>query len=125
VQTCPDTVAIADPRTAAAEPVPRPPRQQRRPAISGVSCPSCGAEALYRYGKTGKGHPRCLCKVCGRQFGLRRERRIALSERPACLACGRPMHVYMRAPGIIRFRCSGYPSCRSFTVRRDPPAGSR
>lgn len=100
-------------------------RGPRRLAINGVCCPRCGSDALYRYGRTGRGDARCLCKVCGRQFSLRPAGRLAASARPACPACGRPMHVYMRGPGIVRFRCSGYPVCRGFAVKREPPDGPR
>lgn len=99
-------------------------RRPRRPAISGVCCPRCGSDALYRYGRTGKGNARCICKVCGRQFSLDRAVRLPHAERPTCPVCRRSMHVYMRGPDLVRFRCSAYPACRSFAVKRVPPVES-
>ena len=100
------------------------PRRRRRAAragVHGISCPRCLSEAVYRYGRTGRGNARFLCKVCGRQFSLGHTHRLPNMERPACPGCGKSMHIYMRAEQFIRFRCSDYPACRSFLTKRIVP----
>ena len=77
-----------------------------------LKCPRCDSEALYRYGKTRHGKQRFRCLMCGRQFGD--GARSELKTRPVCPACGRKMHIYRKAPGEIRFRCSAYPACKTF-----------
>jgi len=99
---------------SAMRPRPDRPRKAKRKLVDGVYCPRCQADAIYRYGKTATGKKRYLCQVCRRQFSLKRSDRLGVPERPACPACGKPMHVYMRHGGAIRFRCSEYPSCRTF-----------
>jgi ssDNA-binding Zn-finger/Zn-ribbon topoisomerase 1 len=89
-------------------------KMAKRKLVNGVFCPRCRADAIYRYGKTGTGKKRYLCQVCRRQFSLKRSDRLGALERPACPTCGKPMHVYMRHGGMLRFRCSDYPSCRTF-----------
>jgi ssDNA-binding Zn-finger/Zn-ribbon topoisomerase 1 len=78
-----------------------------------IKCPSCGCDAVYLYGKAHTGKDRFKCLVCGRQFTLH-PARYEPENRPLCPVCGRPMHVYMRGPFEIRFRCSGYPECRTY-----------
>ncbi len=90
---------------------------KKRKTISGMACPRCGAEAIYRYGRTKAGHTRYLCQVCRRQFTLNAPVWLSAAERPACPACGLPMHVYMRQRTLTRFRCSDYPNCRTFLKR--------
>jgi predicted RNA-binding Zn-ribbon protein involved in translation (DUF1610 family) len=75
-------------------------------------CPRCNSEASYKFGKTRHGKQRFRCLLCGRQFG--NTARDELKERPLCCACGQKMHVYKKDAGAVRFRCSGYPLCRSF-----------
>ena len=99
---------------SAMRPRPDRPRKAKRKLVDGVFCPRCRSDAIYRYGKTATGKKRYLCQVCRRQFSLKRSDRLGVPERPACPACGKPMHVYMRHGGTIRFRCSDYPSCRTF-----------
>lgn len=77
-----------------------------------LKCPRCNSEALYRYGKTRHGKQRFRCLMCGRQFGD--AARSELKTRPMCPVCGRKMHIYRKGPEEIRFRCSGYPTCRTF-----------
>ena len=89
----------------------------RRRTIEGVVCPRCASEAIYRYGRTKSGKKRFLCQACRRQFTLNPSVRLSPAERPACPACGEPMHVYMRESETIRFRCSRYPNCRTFFKR--------
>jgi transposase-like protein len=103
-----------NPPVLAARPRPARSRKARRKLVEGVFCPRCRSDAIYRYGKTVSGKKRFLCQVCRRQFSLNRPGRLSVQERPACPACGRPMHVYMRHGGTFRFRCSDYPSCRTF-----------
>ncbi|WP_373878670.1 IS1/IS1595 family N-terminal zinc-binding domain-containing protein [Desulforhabdus amnigena] len=81
--------------------------------MAGVKCPRCGAETVYRYGKTKQGKQRYLCLACGLQF-TPGSRRVEPAERPVCPACGKPMHVYKRENGATRFRCSNYPECKCF-----------
>ena len=82
--------------------------------IEGVICPRCRSDAIYRFGKSASGRKRYLCQVCHRQFVMQRLDRVDARERPACPACGKSMHVYMRAGETIRFRCADYPHCRTF-----------
>ena len=79
-----------------------------------IQCPACKAEAIYKYGHIRTGKQRYLCMMCGRQFTLG-VRRVLMQERPRCPECGRPMHVYKQDNNILRFRCSGYPVCKSYT----------
>ncbi|MCU0589682.1 MAG: hypothetical protein MUF52_16225 [Syntrophobacteraceae bacterium] len=83
------------------------------PGIETIMCPACHSEAFYRYGRTRQGKQRFLCLLCGRQFTVDRKR-IEVHDRPACPACGSPMHAYKREHDGIRFRCSEYPLCRTF-----------
>jgi transposase-like protein len=76
----------------------------RRKLVDGVVCPRCRSEAIYRYGKTASGRRRYLCQVCRRQFSLKPPGRLAAEERPACPVCAKPMHIYMREGGCMRFR---------------------
>jgi transposase-like protein len=94
----------------------------RRRTLAGVACPRCGALAIYRYGRTPAGDKRYLCQACRRQFTLKASVWLSAEERPACPACGKPMHVYMREGGLTRFRCRDYPACRTF-FKRHPQEG--
>jgi len=78
-----------------------------------AKCPHCNLDAVYKYGKTWQGKQRFLCLICGRQF-TRHTRRVEIIDRPVCLICGRVMHMYKREVKVLRFRCSGYPVCRTF-----------
>ncbi len=78
-----------------------------------LTCPRCGAGALNKNGHIKSGKQRYLCLVCNRQFVIP-SAASTLPFRPHCDACGRPMHVYARDDRFIRFRCSGYPACRSY-----------
>jgi len=40
--------------------------------------------------------------------------RLFLSSRPLCPHCKRPMHMYKREETLVRFRCAGYPACRTY-----------
>jgi transposase-like protein len=80
---------------------------------SEVKCPRCGSEAIYRYGKTHSGKPRFICVLCQRQFSVG-IKKCEVQNRPGCPMCGRSMHIYKREKESIRFRCSGYPLCRTY-----------
>ncbi|MBF0517704.1 MAG: Insertion element protein [Nitrospirae bacterium] len=83
---------------------------------SQLKCPVCGVDASYKYGRTSTGKRRRLCLVCGRQFSIGGSLG-KLADRPCCPVCGRPMHLYMKTAAAMRFRCSSYPSCRTFLKR--------
>ena len=76
-------------------------------------CPTCGSEAVYRHGHTKAGKQRYRCLLCGRQFTPDSCRR-QLVERPRCPQCGLEMHLYKVDEGAARFRCSRYPSCKTY-----------
>ncbi len=78
-----------------------------------LKCPRCDCEAIYKYGKTKTGKQRFLCIVCGRQFTLEARKRHT-EERPSCPVCGKKMHLYMTKGATVRYRCSEYPSCKTF-----------
>lgn len=77
-----------------------------------ITCPSCGSDAAYKYGHA-MGRQRYLCLGCNRQYvpdcGRRR-----VEDKPDCPACGKRMHLYMREEGVLRFRCSDYPRCKTY-----------
>ncbi len=79
-----------------------------------TKCPHCKLDAVYKYGKTWQGKQRFLCLICGRQFSAGAVR-FEVKNRPLCPVCGRMMHLYKREEKILRFRCSGYPDCKTFT----------
>src|SRR5271169_171650 len=79
-----------------------------------VKCPHCNLDAVYKYGRTWQGKQRFLCLICGRQFSAGTAR-FEVKNRPECPVCGRMMHLYKREVKISRFRCSGYPACKTFT----------
>ena len=78
-----------------------------------IRCPRCGASAFNRYGKSPSGRQRYICLLCQRQF-VQDSGPLNETARPRCPECGRPMHVYRRERGLVRYRCSGYPLCKRF-----------
>jgi len=78
-----------------------------------ISCPACGSEALYKYGKTKVGRQRYLCLICGKQFSSFAKKQEVLGK-PLCPECGSTMHLYKIEGELIRFRCSNYPACKTF-----------
>jgi ssDNA-binding Zn-finger/Zn-ribbon topoisomerase 1 len=47
---------------------------------------------------------------------------LEVKTRPGCPGCGKPMHIYMRSDAYVRFRCSNYPTCKTFhKLTRDEP----
>ncbi len=78
-----------------------------------VKCPHCNLDAVYKYGKTWQGKQRFLCLICGRQF-TQGTGRYEVRDRPDCPVCGKIMHLYKREDKALRFRCSGYPVCKTF-----------
>lgn len=85
-------------------------------------CPACGSRAVYRYGKSYSGKQRYVCIMCNRQFLPGSERRT-LPSRPLYPLCGRPMHKYMTSRGYVRFRCSAFSQCRTYTKVPECPVG--
>ena len=86
---------------------------QQIPTETLIKCPVCNSEALYKYGKTKTGKQRFQCLICGRQFshGAKTQE---IQGKPFCPSCDRPMHLYKIEGEVIRFRCSGYPVCKTF-----------
>lgn len=82
-----------------------------------IRCPQCKALAVNRYGKTKDRRQRFICLACGRQFVAGAAPRFQGKDRPVCPACGAGMHVYMREGRAVRFRCAGYPDCRTFVKK--------
>jgi len=78
-----------------------------------VKCTYCGSDALYRYGYTSVKKQRYLCLLCGKQFTLG-NKKMLLNHKPQCPACGMIMHLYKKERGFLRFRCSKYPTCRTY-----------
>jgi DNA-directed RNA polymerase subunit RPC12/RpoP len=79
-----------------------------------VQCPSCGSGAIYKYGKIRSGKQRFYCIMCGRQF-TEHDRRSILDNRPVCPECGNIMHIYKRGADFIRFRCSNFLNCKTYS----------
>ncbi len=88
-------------------------KEQVMKEFSDLRCPSCGSSAFYGYGRSRTGKKRFLCLMCGMQFtrGLSAPKQ---DTRPRCPLCNSTMNVYMREERFTRYRCSGYPECRSF-----------
>lgn len=80
-------------------------------------CPSCSGSAIYRFGFSPAGKQKYLCLLCSRQFVVNPDR-IGFSIRPDCPACRGTMHVYKRTGNAVRYRCSGYPVCRTYMTER-------
>jgi len=81
--------------------------------VDELKCPVCKSEAVYKYGHIRTGKQRLRCIMCGRQFILGPAKR-ELMNRPLCPQCGLKMHLYMHDERVLRFRCSGYPDCKSY-----------
>lgn len=79
-----------------------------------VICPKCGSEAHYRYGRSKLGKQRFICIVCDRQFVLN-PAHVPLANKPQCRICGATMYMYKRDKDLLRFRCSRYPLCRTYS----------
>lgn len=78
-----------------------------------IKCDYCNSDALYKYGKTRSGKQRFVCLICGRQF-TPEAGKAQVQGKPVCDECGKPMHLYKIEGEVVRFRCSGYPKCRTF-----------
>jgi transposase-like protein len=81
--------------------------------IDDIQCPACESTAVYRDGWARTGKQRYLCLICGMQFTNGKRTRV--KKRPSCLVCGSTMHLYRDERTVIRFRCSRYPDCRTYT----------
>jgi len=82
-----------------------------------VRCPSCETYALYKNGKAWTGKQRFLCLMCGKQFTYSASR-ATVKGKPVCPECGKHMNIYMLEGDIVRFRCSGYPECKTYKKYR-------
>lgn len=81
--------------------------------VKEIECISCDSSAVYKYGKIKTGAQRYICIMCGTQF-TPGAKKTAVKGKPACPECSRPMNVYKLEGDVIRFRCSGYPVCRTY-----------
>jgi len=81
--------------------------------VAEIRCPSCDSEALYKYGKIRTGKQRFLCLMCGKQH-TEDAKKITAQGKPVCHECGKMMHLYKIEGDLVRFRCSGYPECKTF-----------
>ncbi|HCC68866.1 MAG TPA: Insertion element protein [Nitrospiraceae bacterium] len=81
--------------------------------VTGIRCPSCDSEAVYKYGKAWTGKQRFLCMMCRKQF-TQDSKKVTVKGKPVCPECGKPMHLYKIEGDIIRFRCSWYPECKAY-----------
>jgi len=81
--------------------------------VTEIRCPSCEGDAVYRYGRIKTGAQRFICLVCGMQFTPGAKKAL-LKGKPLCPECGKTMNVYKLEGLVIRFRCSGYPVCKTF-----------
>jgi len=79
-----------------------------------IQCPVCTSKAIYKYGKIKTGKQRYLCMICGKQFTIG-GRRTEIKDKPYCPECGKSMHLYKREGELIRFRCSCYPDCKTYS----------
>lgn len=79
-----------------------------------IKCPACDSDAVYKYGRAWTGKQRFQCIVCERQFTIGAKKPAEAQGKPSCPVCKRPMHLYKIENETVRFRCSGYPECRSF-----------
>lgn len=78
-----------------------------------LRCPICNADVTYKYGKTKTGKQRFQCLMCGKQFS-QDAKKHEVQGKPICPECGKVMYLYKIEGEIIRFRCSGYPVCKTF-----------
>ena len=81
--------------------------------VTETICPSCDGDAVYRYGHIKTGGQRFKCILCGTQFTPGAKKSL-IKGKPVCPECGKPMNVYKLEGDVIRFRCSGYPFCKTF-----------
>jgi transposase-like protein len=77
-----------------------------------IACPACGSQVTRKFGHAWTGKQRYLCNYCDRQFT--RGTRRTVSAKPNCPKCRRTMNLYKREGDAVRFRCSGYPGCRTY-----------
>lgn len=78
-----------------------------------IKCSSCESDAIYKYGKAGTGRQRFICLMCGKQF-TNGSRVSLIKGKPKCSKCEKAMNIYKIEGEVIRFRCSGYPKCKTF-----------
>lgn len=78
-----------------------------------IICPFCDSEAIYKYGKTKTGKQRYICLMCNKQFSMDVKKHEVVGK-PFCPECGKQMYLYKIEGEVIRFRCSNYPTCKTF-----------
>lgn len=78
-----------------------------------AECPLCSANASYRYGRIKTGKQRYKCLICDTQF-TPTAMKSPIKGKPVCPECGKLMNIYKLEGDVIRFRCSGYPVCKTF-----------
>ena len=78
-----------------------------------LTCTNCNSDALYKYGHAWTGKQRYLCMMCGTQF-TGNAGKLSVKGKPVCPVCGKSMHVYKLEGEVIRFRCAGYPVCKTY-----------
>ena len=83
-----------------------------KPHVVTMHCPLCESVQINRYGKSKQGKQRFRCMACGRQFLAAPDRSTA--QNPRCPNCLSTMHIYKKEGQVVRYRCSGYPSCRTY-----------
>lgn len=78
-----------------------------------LNCPFCNSEAFYKFGKTKNENQRFRCLMCNRQFS-QGGKKLEVQGKPICNKCNKHMHLYKIEGDLIRFRCSNYPTCKTF-----------
>ncbi len=90
------------------------------PSVAGgdqIKCPSCDCDAVYKYGRAWTGKQRYWCMMCGMQFTGDSSKAI-VKGKPLCPQCGKAMNLYKIEGETVRFRCSGYPECKTYKKYR-------
>jgi transposase-like protein len=82
-----------------------------------IKCPSCDCDAVYKYGRAWTGKQRYWCMMCGMQF-TGDSSKATVKGKPLCPDCGKAMNLYKIEGEVVRFRCSGYPECKTYKKYR-------
>ncbi len=80
---------------------------------SDYACPTCGAEMVYRWSKTGRFLACSKYPECKSTMNVNRKGEPLAAEREtiSCELCSKPMSVRQSRSGVF-LGCSGYPDCR-------------